>query len=67
MLPDILGWIFRFLCRIFGISFEGIDDFESETQCRLKLNDRIQKTKSEDGLPIFEGTLKEVQFPFTIY
>ena len=60
MIFELLKSLFRFILKLVGIGFLGIEEFESEENCRKKFNEQFISKKNESGLPLFEGSLNDV-------
>lgn len=67
MFIETLQILLRFLLKLFGFGLKGIGEFEDDVEFRRKLNNKIRKEKIDDGLPLFDGTLQDVQAKSIVY
>ena len=61
MIFELLNRFFHAILKLIGIGFVGISDFESEENCRKKVNESFINKKNDSALPIFDGSLSDVK------
>lgn len=59
MILEVFKFIWELVLKFIGIGIKGFGEFEDGEEFRKKLNLKIQKEK-DDGLPLFEGKLVDV-------